>query len=204
MRASIFLIALWIATLSGAQTISKEDANRFEAYFFDSIAIGVDFPLVSNIYQTLLDVQHSEAGYYSSPYSWHTPNYSIDTRQTIEIRDKERACSNINLMYKRLHTPGYDMEADKQRAKQLIKQFRTEATVLPTFYQLIDKKYKGDVDRYVDNLFDNSFMGNEKVLNKLMKRPTLKKLRKDPAVLYTISKMQYLTLIKLGELAQKE
>lgn len=107
-------------------------------------------------------------------------------------------------MYKRLHTPDYDMEADKQRAKHLIKQFKTEATVLPTFYQLIDKKYKGDVDSYVDDLFNNSFMGNKEVLEKLIKQPTLKKLREDPVVLYTISKMQYLALIKLGEMEQEK
>ena len=45
-------------------------------------------------------------------------------------------------------------------------------------------------------------MGNKKVLDKLMKKPTLKKLREDPVVLYTISKMQYLALIKLGEMEQ--
>ena len=204
MRKILFLFTLGIATLSGAQTIPKEDADRFEAYFFDSIAIGVDFQLTSYIYQTLLDVQHSEAGYYSSPYSWHTPNYRIDTRINSEIHGKERARSKLNLMYRQLHVSGYDMDADKQRAKQLIKQFRTEATVLPTFYQLIDKKYRGDVDRYVDDLFENSFMGNKKVLDKLMKSPTLKKLRKDPVVLYTISKMQYLALIKLGEMKQEK
>ena len=200
MRKMMFLFALGIATLSGAQTIPKEDANRFEAYFFDSIAIGVDFQLTSYIYQTLLEDQQHEATFYRNRDYGRAPTYG--GIGYIDSYSKKRAKAKLSLMYRQLHVPGYDMEADKQRAKQLIKQFRTEATVLPTFYQLIDKKYKGDVDRYVDDLFDNSFMGNKKVLDKLMKKTTLKKLRKDPAVLYTISKMQYLTLIKLGEMEQ--
>ena len=195
----MFLFALGIATLSGAQTIPKEDADRFEAYFFDSIAISVDFRLTSYIYLILLEDQQNEAAVYGNRDYGHAPAYG----GTGYINySKKPARARLSLMYRRLHVPGYDMEADKQRAKQLIKQFRTEATVLPTFYQLIDKKYKGDVDRYVDDLFENSFMGNKKVLDKLMKRPTLKKIRKDPVVLYTISKMQYLALIKLGEMEQ--
>lgn len=206
MKTIFFLFALGIATLSSAQTIPKEDANRFETYFFDSIYIGVDFPLVSDIYQAIHEVQRSEAGYNSSPYSWDKPQYGIGFAYEQNYRERRTDFTKINLrlMYKRLHTPDYDMEADKQRAKHLIKQFKTEATVLPTFYQLIDKKYKGDVDSYVDDLFNNSFMGNKEVLEKLIKQPTLKKLREDPVVLYTISKMQYLALIKLGEMEQEK
>ena len=205
MRAILFLFALGIVTLSSAQTIPKEDADRFEAYFFDSIAIGVDFQLTSYIYQLLSDLHEFEMAYCSSRSYTNASisSYGVSTGTTgYESYSKKRAKAKLSLMYRQLHVPGYDIEADKQRAKQLIKQFRQEAKVLPTFYQLIDRKYKGDIDRYVDDLFDNSFMGNKKVLDKLMKKTTLKKLRKDPAVLYTISKMQYLTLIKLGELKQ--
>lgn len=205
MKKFTFLFMVWHFTISSAQVIPKEDASRFEDYFFDSIAISVDFPLMSSVYQKFSHQQrHEIERTFSDMRSWNYPKENLDGTRLLNSREEtmDFTRKNLHLMYKRLHTPSYDVEADKQRAKQLIKQFRTEATVLPTFYQLIDKKYKGDVDRYVDDLFNNSFMGNKKVLDKLMKKPTLKKLREDPAVLYTISKMQYLALIKLGEMEQ--
>lgn len=50
----------------------------------------------------------------------------------------------------------------RKRMKHYIRQFRSQASTLPLFYQIIDKAYSGDVGAYIDDLFDHSIFANNR------------------------------------------
>ncbi len=55
----------------------------------------------------------------------------------------------------------------------------------PAIFQVIDKKYKGDINKYVAELFEKSIFYTEAKFNAFLEKPNLKKLQNDPAfVLY--------------------
>ena len=53
----------------------------------------------------------------------------------------------------------------------------------PAIFQTIDKKYKGDINKYVAEMFANSIFCTEAKFNEFMAKPSLKKLQNDPALL---------------------
>ncbi|MDD3151659.1 MAG: S46 family peptidase [Bacteroidales bacterium] len=59
------------------------------------------------------------------------------------------------------------------------------ADYLPESLKAIDKKYKGDVDKYIDNLLANSIYASRDNFEQFLAKPNLKTLQKDPV--YTLS-----------------
>lgn len=51
--------------------------------------------------------------------------------------------------------------------------------MLPLF-QEVEKKWKGNFDAYIDNLYDNSIFSNDKNFNKFISKPTIKAIDNDP------------------------
>jgi hypothetical protein len=66
----------------------------------------------------------------------------------------------------------YDVATDISIVKAMLKLYRSDIPLeeCPDFYQTIIKKYKGNVDKFVDKMFDKSmFVDEDKVLDFLMK-----------------------------------
>ena len=57
----------------------------------------------------------------------------------------------------------------------------------PAYFSVIDSKFKGDVDKFVDYLFDKSIYGSEKNFNAFKEHPSVKTLREDPMILFAQS-----------------
>ncbi|MBE6245148.1 MAG: S46 family peptidase [Bacteroidales bacterium] len=80
----------------------------------------------------------------------------------------------------------YSPELDRKTSKVLLKTFRenvTEPSYIPQCYKTIDEKFGGDIDKYVDNIFDNTvFTSQEKAIASFA--DTTYDLRNDPAVQY--------------------
>jgi hypothetical protein len=57
----------------------------------------------------------------------------------------------------------------------------------PDFFAVINGKFKGDVDRYVDDMFAKSVFANQARLNAFLDKPSVKVLEKDPAYLASLS-----------------
>ena len=77
----------------------------------------------------------------------------------------------------------YDAELDKSLLKKMLTlaKKRIPEEYLPTLYDSIRVHYKGDVDTYVDNLFDQSLFGSEKRIKKALSHSGfLKKTENDP------------------------
>jgi hypothetical protein len=59
---------------------------------------------------------------------------------------------------------------------------------LPDFYlNVIDKKFKGNIDMFVDDMFAKSLFANETKLNDFLSKPVLKTLESDPVYLTSAS-----------------
>ena len=87
----------------------------------------------------------------------------------------------INSFYK-----DYNPPTDQKAMKAMLKLFRNDvpAKFHPDFYvNIVDKKFKGDIDRYVDDLFARSVFSTEAKLNTFLNRPVLKTLENDPVYL---------------------
>ena len=52
--------------------------------------------------------------------------------------------------------------------------------VCPEFLKAAQKKYKGDWEKYTNDLYDKSIFANEEKVGKFMHKPNLKQLQKDP------------------------
>lgn len=74
----------------------------------------------------------------------------------------------------------YNHEVDHKVAKVLIPLFKKMAKdELPDFYNTIEKKYKGDIEKYVDDLYTKSILSSKENLEKFLKKPTVKAIERD-------------------------
>lgn len=92
--------------------------------------------------------------------------------------------STFNKIYAWLHDRDYNHEVDRKIAKSVLPRFieLTTEEERPEHLNAMIKKYKGDVAKYIDYVYDNSILSSKKNFDKFMKKPSLKKLEKDPAM----------------------
>ena len=95
----------------------------------------------------------------------------------------------------------YNAPTDKKAMKAMLKLFREDvpAKFHPDFYvNVIDKKFKGDIDKFVDDLFARTIFTDENKLNAFLSKPNVKILEKDPVYLTATSYYQ-----AAGEVSKK-
>jgi hypothetical protein len=99
-----------------------------------------------------------------------------DSKKVTEM--KERILKNIDNFY-----GNYSYPTDRKVTKALLKLYKADIDpkFWPDFYTLIDKKFKGNVDAYVDDMFLRSFFTSPEKLKAFLDNPSLKILQKDPA-----------------------
>ncbi|MDR0937915.1 MAG: S46 family peptidase [Mediterranea sp.] len=97
-------------------------------------------------------------------------------------------------VYDRVHNKDYDHEVDRQVAKALIPLYAemVPAVQRPSIYRLIDEKYKGDYNRFIDEMYDNSIFANRANFDKFVRKPTTKAMDNDLAIQYCRSKQEKL------------
>ena len=83
------------------------------------------------------------------------------------------------------HFKDYDTETDRLIFASLLKLYKknVEAEYLPEIFKTIDKKFKGDIDAYSRYVYSNSVFANPEAFTAFMKKPSLKKIDKDPATI---------------------
>ncbi|MBP5228604.1 MAG: S46 family peptidase [Bacteroidales bacterium] len=80
----------------------------------------------------------------------------------------------------------YNSELDRKTSKVLLKTFKekvTEPRYIPVVYKDIDSLFGGDIDKYVDNIFDNSVFTNQEKAAAALASENFD-LKKDPAARY--------------------
>ncbi|WP_293711516.1 S46 family peptidase [uncultured Parabacteroides sp.] len=103
--------------------------------------------------------------------------------------EQQKQVRMLEMAYHRFTDKDYAPEVDKKIAKVMLKEYRrlVPAKSQPAYFALIDKKFKGDVDRFVDYLFDKSIYGSEENFDKFKTRPSVKALEEDPMILFAKS-----------------
>ncbi len=89
-------------------------------------------------------------------------------------------------VYEQIHNKDYDHEVDRKVAKALFPLYAemVPAEQRPYIYNVIADKYKGDYDKFVDDMYDKSIFANRENLDKFMKKPTVKAIDRDLAAQY--------------------
>lgn len=93
----------------------------------------------------------------------------------------QRIKDNIGDNYK-----DYSAPTDQKSMKAMLKLYRADVPVKfhPDFYtNVVDKKFKGNVDKFVDDMFARSIFASEAKLTAFLNKPVLKTLENDPVVL---------------------
>ncbi len=76
----------------------------------------------------------------------------------------------------------YDYDLDKDMLAAMLTLYRDHnlADQLPEIFGTINKKYKGDINDYTDNLYEKTMFANKDDMMKFLDKPKLKTLEKDP------------------------
>jgi hypothetical protein len=89
----------------------------------------------------------------------------------------------------------YNYPTDRTMTKAMIRLYMDDIDPVywPDFYSLIDKKFKGNVDAFVDDMFTKSVFTSQEKLNAFLDKPSLKAIEKDPAyiVANSVNKMRF-------------
>ncbi len=87
---------------------------------------------------------------------------------------------NIGEIYK-----DYNPPTDQKSMKAMLKLYREDvpSKFHPDFYtSMIDRKFKGNIDKFADNMFAKSIFASEAKLTAFLDKPVLKTLENDPVV----------------------
>lgn len=112
--------------------------------------------------------------------------------EAIKKKDKteqDRQLSILEAAYRLFADKNYSPDVDKKIAKVMLAEYRKRipAASQPAYFGEIDKKFKGNIDQFVDYLFEKSIYGSEANFNRFKSRPTVKALEEDPMILFTQS-----------------
>jgi len=84
----------------------------------------------------------------------------------------------------------YNPSTDNKSMKAMLRLYRSDiaAKFHPDFYvNVLDKKFKGNIDKFVDDMFARSIFANEAKLNAFLQNPSIKTLESDPVNLTSAS-----------------
>lgn len=91
--------------------------------------------------------------------------------------------------YKAFANKDYAVAVDRKVAKVMLKAYRKwmDNIPQPAYLCEIDQQFKGDVDAFVDNLFDRSIFGSDTQFDRFRQQPTAEALRNDPMIRFASS-----------------
>ncbi len=75
----------------------------------------------------------------------------------------------------------YNAPTDRKVAKRMLTIARENMKVLPSIYEVIERDFGGNIDAYVDNLYDNSIFADESKLLAALESMTSEQILADPA-----------------------
>jgi hypothetical protein len=77
----------------------------------------------------------------------------------------------------------FNPNLEKELLKKMLEVYKNnvESQYFPDYYKTINKKFNGDISRYVDHMFDHSIFSSKEKLMEYLNHPKKKKLVKDPA-----------------------
>ena len=91
---------------------------------------------------------------------------------------------HMNIIHEWLYDRDYDHEIDRRIAKEVLPLYfsLTQPEERDAYLNEVYAKYKGNIEKYVDDVYNNSILASQKNFDSFLKKPTLKKFEKDPAM----------------------
>ncbi len=96
----------------------------------------------------------------------------------------------------RAYREGKNLKAEKARLVDNLRKFDAVSTNKPIFFATIYSEYKGDIEKYVDDLYSKSIMGSKWRMTLFCRWPSAKKLQNDLSVQFAIGLALYDLWIK--------
>ena len=75
----------------------------------------------------------------------------------------------------------YNVDTDRKVAKRMLTIARENMKVLPSIYEVIDRDFGGNINAYVDNLYDNSLFADEAKIVEAVRNLSSEEILRDPA-----------------------
>lgn len=132
-----------------------------------------------NAYSYLNEVFRGSCEIVSFASQFLTMEEALSAGNTERITEiKTRAERNTGAFY-----DDYNFPTDRKMVKAMLRLYRKDIDpkYWPDIYSFIDRKFKGDIDRYVDDLFTRSMFTTAEKFKTFIAAPDLKTLQKDPA-----------------------
>lgn len=100
--------------------------------------------------------------------------------------EQQQQLIQLERAYLRFADKNYVPDVDKKIAKVMLKEYRSHVSrhTQPAYFDVIDKKFKGDTDAFVDYIFEKSVFGSEANFNHFKAHPSVKALEEDPMILF--------------------
>ena len=126
-----------------------------------------------------------------------------ELKEALQKKDKEattKAIEHLKVVYDEIHNKDYDHEVDRKVAKALIPLYaqKVATKAWPSFYETVNKKFKGDYNAYIDFCYDKSIMANRKNFDKFISKPSVKAIDKD-----LMAQMSHSIIEKYEEIAEQ-
>ena len=101
------------------------------------------------------------------------------------FNDPRLTQDQMNSFYNWLHNRDYDHEIDRRIAKEVLPLYfnLTQPEERDAYLNEMHAKYKGNLEKYIDDVYNNSILASKKNFDNFMKKPSAKKFEKDPAML---------------------
>lgn len=123
----------------------------------------------------------------------------IGALKNSDAEEIEKGLEQLKTDFNDFADKDYSFMVDKKVSKAMLKEYASEVAPekQPAYFGEIHNTFNGDIDAFVDHLFENSIFGNEENLNAFTKNPTLSKLEQDPMFNFVNSvKDEAISLVK--------
>ena len=154
------------ALLTLEQIVNDRKDLRFRSWMLDeALSRGIEFSKVPTDIETVCEALEGK-----------------------DRSEQQKQVTQLERAFHRFADKDYAPMVDKKIAKVMLKEYRrlVAPKSQPAYFSVIDSKFKGDVDKFVDYLFDKSIYGSEKNFNAFKEHP-VKTLREDPMILFAQS-----------------
>ena len=194
----IFLCLTWCIWQRGYADVS--DSIVFSKYVMCKIQPAPQLSTLQIIfkYWVAQDKGESDLVKGESPILWDMPFEFGDIR-FIQYAAEPAYNVALNDLRKQFDRRITDPDSIAQEKRQLANSLTAMDSLLhnkPLLFQVIYKKYGGDITKYVDALYSRSFMTSEKLFKRMMRRTRPKLLVKDLGVNYALSMALYQAWLK--------
>ena len=110
---------------------------------------------------------------------------NLSMNEKVIFENPSKIEETMNNIYNWLHNRDYIHEIDRRIAKEVLPLYfeLTKPEERNAYLNEVYAKYKGNLEKYIDHVYDNSILASEANLKKFLKKPSLKKFENDPALL---------------------